>query len=259
MRIRQLALVARDLATTVGQLRTLFALDDGFADPGVGTFGLVNRVLVLDDTFLEVVSPDRSGTTAERLLEKRGGDGGYMVIVQADGDDLSLTAQRQRMERLGVRMVFDLSLDDISTLHLHPRDVGGAILSIDRTIPASAWRWAGPGWEARKSESRIGGLVGAGIQSKDPTAMAQRWAAVLDCEVSSGKEGVAQINLVGSDLRFLPDTDRRGEGLAEIDVACPDPEPVLRTASDLGLRCEPAAPAVHVAGVRVRLQTTSRN
>lgn len=255
MRIRQLALVAADLETTVDHLRTVFDLNDGFADPGVGTFGLVNRVLVLGDTFLEVVSPDRDGTTAGRLLEKRGGDGGYMVIVQADGEDLSLAAERKRMERLGVRVVFDLALDDIATVHLHPRDVGGAILSVDLAVPARSWRWAGPDWESRACRGRTGALVGAGIQASDPAAMARRWAEVLECDASNGEDRVPRIELEDSCLRFLPDRDGRGEGLAEIDVACPDPEPVLRAAQARALRCEPDAPALHVAGVRVRLRT----
>ncbi len=38
----------------------------------------------LNDTFLEVVSPVTAGTTAGRLLEKRGVDGGYMIILQTD-------------------------------------------------------------------------------------------------------------------------------------------------------------------------------
>jgi len=257
MRIRQLALVAQDLEPTVDQLRGVFALNDGFADPGVATFGLANRVLVLGDTFLEVVSPDRDGTTAGRLLEKRGGDGGYMVIVQSDGEDLGLGSERERMEHLGVRTVFELELEDIATLHLHPRDVGGAILSIDRAVPATSWRWAGPDWESRKSENRVGGIVGAGIQSKDPAAMARRWAAVLDREVSTGKGGHLQVLLDDSALRFLPDEDGRGDGLAEIDIACSDPGAVLRAAGERGLAHDSESSTLRIAGVCVRLRAAA--
>ncbi len=256
MRIRQLALVAQDLEPTLEQLRAVFDLNDGFADPGVATFGLVNRVLVLGDTFLEVVSPEQDGTTAGRLLEKRGGDGGYMVIVQSDGEDLGLASERERMQRLGVRTVFELELEDIATLHLHPRDVGGAILSIDRAIPPASWHWAGPNWEAQKSEDRIGRIVGAGIQSQDPAAMAHRWAAVLDRETSTGEGGHFQVALDDSTLRFLPDEDGRGDGLAEIDIACSDPGAVLRTAGERGLAHDPHASTLGVAGVCVRLRAT---
>ena len=55
-----------------------------YDDPGVGKYGVRNAVFPIGDTFLEVVSPKQPGTTAERLLQKRGGDGGYMVILQVD-------------------------------------------------------------------------------------------------------------------------------------------------------------------------------
>ena len=33
------------------------------------------------------------------------------------------------------------------TIHLHPRQVGGAILSLDKMIPDEAWLWAGTSWK----------------------------------------------------------------------------------------------------------------
>ena len=44
-------------------------LEVGFRDPGVELFGLRNAVIPVGDTFLEVVSPIKEGTTAGRLLE----------------------------------------------------------------------------------------------------------------------------------------------------------------------------------------------
>src|SRR5205814_906057 len=83
---------------------------------------LHNAVMPVGQTFLEVVSPVREGTTAGRLLDRRGGDGGYMVILQT----ADLRADRTRLAALGVRIVWQVELDDIATVHLHPRDLGGA-------------------------------------------------------------------------------------------------------------------------------------
>lgn len=101
MRLRQVALVAADLAPVVEDLEAVLGIETGFADPGVGEFGLTNAVLPVGDTFLEVVSPATEGTTAGRYLERRNGDGGYMVILQSD----ALDADRRRFEELGVRVV----------------------------------------------------------------------------------------------------------------------------------------------------------
>src|ERR1700759_4624905 len=82
MRLRQIALVGQDLAAAEADIRAILGLDYAYNDPGVGKFGLKNAVFPVGETFLEVVSPKQAGTTAGRLLEKRGGDGGYMVILQ---------------------------------------------------------------------------------------------------------------------------------------------------------------------------------
>jgi hypothetical protein len=80
-RLRQVALVARELDPVVAALERTLGLAVAFRDPGVAEFGLRNALFPVGDQFLEVVSPTQPGTTAGRLLERRGGDGGYMVIV----------------------------------------------------------------------------------------------------------------------------------------------------------------------------------
>ncbi len=140
MQLRQVALVARDLQAVVDDLCAVLGLEVCFHDPGVEEFGLHNALMPIGTSFLEVVSPQREGTTAGRLLERRRGDGGYMVIAQVD----DLAAERKRIEELGVRIVWQVALPDAETIHLHPRDVGAAIVSFDQMRPPESWRWAGP-------------------------------------------------------------------------------------------------------------------
>src|SRR5258705_13594247 len=142
MRLRQIALVAGDLEKTVDDLCAVLGLEVCYRDPGVAEFGLRNALMPIATSFLEVVSPQQPGTTAGRLLEKRRGDGGYMVIVQTD----DLAADRERVEKLGIRIVWKADLSDAATIHLHPRDVGAAIVSLDQMRPPESWRWAGPEW-----------------------------------------------------------------------------------------------------------------
>src|SRR5262245_25656277 len=84
IRLRQVALVARELEEVVGALCKQLGLRICFRDPGVAEFGLHNALMLIGDQFLEVVSPTRADTTAGRLLERRGGDGGYMAIYEDD-------------------------------------------------------------------------------------------------------------------------------------------------------------------------------
>ncbi|TFG92391.1 MAG: hypothetical protein E4H11_09500, partial [Myxococcales bacterium] len=94
VRLRQVAFVARELEPVVEALCDVLDVEVAYRDPGVGVFGLHNALMPLGDSFLEVVSPERLGTTAGRLLERRGGDGGYMVIVQSQ----ARKADRARVE-----------------------------------------------------------------------------------------------------------------------------------------------------------------
>ncbi|MDZ4374345.1 MAG: hypothetical protein U1C74_23385, partial [Phenylobacterium sp.] len=73
MRLRQIALVARDLEAVKADIVAVLGLGGDYADPGVGKYGLRNAVWPIGDTFLEVVSPESEGTTAGRLLDKRQG------------------------------------------------------------------------------------------------------------------------------------------------------------------------------------------
>src|SRR5947209_19192932 len=136
-RLRQAVIAARDLDAAVTRLREGLGLGEPFSDPAVGYFGLRNAVFALGDTFLEVVSPIRDGTSAGRLLDRRRGDCGYMLMFQME--ELAGARQRARVE--GVREVFEVSLDDIEEVHLHPEDMRGATVSLTRPEPPESWRW----------------------------------------------------------------------------------------------------------------------
>ena len=253
MRIRQLAMVATDLEPVVDDLCAVFDVTVAFRDPGVAAFGLHNALLALGDTFLEVVSPTQPGTTAGRLLEKRGGDGGYMVIVQVDGRDLELEAERKRIAALGVRVAWETRFEDIATLHLHPRDVGAAILSLDIAIPPESWRWAGPAWIGAADASQAGSqtaISGAVLQSADPEALAERWSRLLDRPIVSA-DGASIIPLDEGALHFTSATDGRGEGLAGMSVRLADRDAALEVARARKLPID--AGAVTIAGTHFQL------
>jgi hypothetical protein len=211
MHIRQVCLVARELEPVVAGLCRTLDLAVGYRDPGVAEFGLSNAVMPVGQQFLEVVSPVREGTTAGRYLERRGGDGGYMVILQTG----NLAADRERLAMLGVRIVWQIELDDIATLHLHPRDIGGAIVSLDQPIPPQSWRWGGPDWPSHARTDVVGGIAGVDIEATNPAAMATLWAQVLDLGTSQSADGTEYLSLEGGDLRFVP-AGPRGEGIRTV-------------------------------------------
>ena len=246
MRLRQIALVGADLEAARADITAVLGLGAAYADPGVGKYGLHNGVWPIGDTFLEVVSPTGPGTTAGRLLDKRGGDGGYMAIFQCE----DLATVRARVTSRGVRIADQFDGDGVAFTHLHPRDLGGAIVSIDAMVPTERWEWGGPHWQDNVRSDVACTIVGAELQANDPGAMAARWAGVLGQSAEAVKGGW-RIGLEGGELRFVPVTDGRGEGLGAFDVAVRNPADVLARAK--AQNCLNPEGQVVLCGTRVRL------
>ena len=217
VRLRQVALVARRLEPVETALRRELGLGEPFRDPGVAEFGLENAVMSVGDTFLEVVAPVRPDTTAGRYLDRRGGDGGYMAIFQV-GD---LARVRRRLDDLGVRVVWRTDLPDMAGTHLHPKDVPGALVSLDWASPVGSWRWGGPAWSGAVPEHGPGGIVGLTVQTGDPAGLAARWAEVLDRPYDK-RNGTAVVAVDGAELAFVPLQDDRGEGIHSVALAVSD-------------------------------------
>ena len=138
LRLRQICLVAHDLEPVVADLKRVFGLEVCHVDDAVAAYGLVNALLPVGSQFLEVVAPTGPGTAAGRYLDRRGGDGGYMVITQCS----NLEARRRRVAELGVRIANPLEHGDFQGMQLHPRDTGGAFFEIDCQHRAASRRTA---------------------------------------------------------------------------------------------------------------------
>ena len=229
MRIRPIVFAVRELAPASAQLAALLGLDPPFRDPGVAEFGIDNAVFVFGDQFIELVSPVQAGTAAGRLLERRG-DGGYMLILQTD----DFARERARFAALGVRTVWEKTLEDIRAVHLHPTDIGGARVSVDQPQPASAWRWGGPGWRMQDGARAAQRVLGVTIEADDPRVMATRWAEVLGLPAPVVRGAGQRLALDGGQVDFVP-AGARGEGIAGFALAVADRAAVRAAALVQGL------------------------
>jgi catechol 2,3-dioxygenase-like lactoylglutathione lyase family enzyme len=238
LRMRQICLVARELATVVEVFRDVFGFEVCHRDPGVGKYGLENALFPVGNGFLEVVAPVKDGTTAGRYLERRRGDGGYMVITQC----ADLAQRRARCEAVGVRVANEIRYPDYQELQLHPRDVGAAMLSFSRQEGGEAadgpWHPAASKGTSAPERVVIGAMSGAELQSEDPERLVRRWGEVMELPVSRDERSRALIALDDARLRFVPATDDRGEGLAGLDLECADKARVLVRARARGLAAE---------------------
>ncbi len=218
VRLRQAVIAASELEPVVAELTDVLGLGEPFRDPGVGLFGLENAVFAIGDCFLEIVSPTQPDTAAGRYIERHGGDCGYMAMF--DFEDLA--AGRARAAESGVRTVWEIDLPDISGTHLHPADIGGAIVSIDGSRPYGSWRWGGPQWTGLIADDGAPGqLAGITLAVAEPAAVAARWSHVLGVPLSGDGAvgGDAVIALEGAEVRFQAIREGGGEGLVEFVFA----------------------------------------
>ena len=215
MRLRQLVIATSEMDLLANSICDLFELKRTFSDPELIVFGLQNVIIPLGDTFLELVSPVKENTSAGRFLRKRGGDGGYMVIV----DSVDLEKERKRLENVKMTIVWheNRKSDDIhgQSLHLHPKQVGGAILSIDSMNPRSSWLWAGTEWEKDINKSLVSHLSGVNICGPNPDNLLSNWEKALGRQRSLGGNS---INLLGSSINIVMNTQSQSEYVSAFQI-----------------------------------------
>lgn len=231
--LRQICLVAAELRPAIHDLKTILGLEVCYVDPHVDIFGVENSLLPIGTNFIEVVAPIREKTAAGRYLERRGGDGGYMIITQAGGEEYQ-KACRQRAEKMGIRVAWEATHDTGNYMQFHPADTGGSFFELDWDVNNDHHgNWApagGTGWESFVNKNVVVAIKAAELQSPDPEALARRWSAITDIPIQPNAAGYPEMSLNNAAIRFVDVQDGRGEGLGAIDIEASDPQHVLEAA-----------------------------
>lgn len=255
MRLRQVALVAEKLDPVVADLTEVLGLEVSFNDPGVDVFGLENAVIPVHGNFLEVVSPIQENTAGGRYLDRRNGDGGYMVMLQCD----DAIVERERLTAMNIRAVFNIEHPPMyQATHFHPRDVGGFLLSIDSVEPGADWSdplcsWhpAGPDWKEHVRTDVVAEMTGVELQDDNPGELAKLWSRILNIESAQNETGDPVIELTSGVIRFVKATDGRGTGVGGIDLKVADKSRLLEAAENRG--CKVSENQVDIGGTRFYL------
>ncbi len=253
LRLRQIALVANELAPAVDALRDVLGIEVCYNDPGVARYGLENALLPVGNQFIEVVAPTQEGTAGGRYLERRGGDGGYMVITQCDDH----APRKQRVRELGIRLVTEADREDYRIMQLHPKDTGGSFFEIDEQLgerahaPDGPWEPAGgAGWLSARNTSRVSAITAAEVQCDDPAAVAQRWSGIAQIPLQT-RDSAFVLPLDDAEVRFVPCTDGRPEGLGGIDIRATDRDAILTAAKAIG--AYRSGSELALVGMRIKL------
>jgi hypothetical protein len=250
MRVRQVAVVSGDLDATVKALDEAFGLKVAYNDPGVAHYGLKNAVLPAGGAFIEVVEPVREDASAARHLKRRGGDAGYMVIVQV----ADAPAEQARAEALGVRVVDRIDTGGYYCAHFHPADFGGMLVSFDQQRTESDplrdggdWMPAGRDW-ARAQAKDVQDIRAVVMSAADPFALAQRWSELFGRPLDAADP--LRLPLDRGEIRFVAGGAGAATLIEGLDVAVADPGAVTRRAEAAGLPVQDGG--VRIGGVTMR-------
>jgi len=136
IRLRQIALVSKDLKEAERILTKVLGTSVVYQDPHVEQWGLRNILMLFGGDVLEVVSPFQQGTTAGRLLDKRG-NGGYMIIMQTED---ALKRRDYIVQNNLAKVITSVEYEDAVIVQYHPKGIkGGVMPELDSHKPTADW------------------------------------------------------------------------------------------------------------------------
>ncbi|MCG2670092.1 hypothetical protein ACFPFP_24380 [Bradyrhizobium sp. GCM10023182] len=228
MRLRQICLVAPQLAPVISDISEIMGLSVCYRDGNVAKYGLENALLPVDTILLEVVAPFKDGTTAGRFIEKTGGRGGYMAIFCCNDPD----ERGRNANALGVRTANVIDHAPYHGVQLHPRDCRAAFIEFNHTEGSDdilgAYPPAGPDWQDYIRRDVTQALTAVEMQSPDPHGLATHWGKIIGVAVS----GDAELKLPNATFRFVKGAS---EIMSALEFRVADVAGVLHAAREKGL------------------------
>ncbi len=215
IRIRQVALCTDDIWPVETAIARELEITPVHRDKPSAPIWMYNSVIAVGNTFLEILQPERTSAPTQKFLNKQGGPGGYMLLLQVD----DLDAARTRAEAAKVRVVMDAPKRKYhgvtgAAVHLHPADTGGVLTSFDWMEEWESWAWGGQAWPWHQRTDVVSGIVGAEISCSDPGRVAQRFSEF----VGRGVDAQGRMELDESYIDFVQGNSEERDRLTAVDM-----------------------------------------
>jgi hypothetical protein len=116
-----------------------------------------------------------------------------------------LDERMRHLTQLGLRAVWQGDFRQIRGRHLHPKDTGGTLVSIDQSERPGEWHWAGPIWRNAKPSTVASAITRVTLASPTPEQLRHRWQELkLDVDTdyaqhASNAERLAAVTLAARD------------------------------------------------------------
>ncbi len=233
LRLRQICLAVQNLQPAEDDIIAMLGTSVCFRDPNVAPYDLENALFPLGPDILELVAPTRQGTAAGRFIERSGGRGGYMAIL----DCHDIARRKSHIEAMGVRIANAIRHDGYVGLQLHPRDCRAAMLELNHTSGGEEltgpYHPAGPDWPRIVRPDQPPLLRDVEVEASDPADLATHWARIMDVPLPADQP--PSIRLTHGTIRFVPAAEPGIERLIGLTILVPDPDRARAVAAERGL------------------------
>ncbi|WP_162806292.1 VOC family protein [Sphingosinicella terrae] len=175
------------------------------------TYGFYSTMMKIGTTMLEVVEPMRPDHHLNQWLDERGGDGGYMVVMQTFNSE----ALKARAAAEGLTLTRDLIFRGQHMLQFDYRHFG-THFEFYQYSPPEDW-WGDPNGRPYPLARVATEIVGAEVAVEDPQAIAAQAARLF----GAGDRDGTRLNFEDRALNFVPS---RGNwrGLVALDLRARD-------------------------------------
>ena len=208
--IRHYVLATSGLEKVSAALQEFLGIPQGERHDMADILGFRNEMMKIGDTLLEMVQPVKPDHRLHRWLAERGGDAGYMIVLQT----FDAEAFRARAEQERLRLTRDMQFRGQQMIQFDPRRFGTHFETYEYSLP-DGW-WGNP--DGRNyGKSRVAReIVAAKVAVENPAEIAAQVGRLFESPV------VGQtVTFASRKLRFV-DARPPWRGLVGLDLQAID-------------------------------------
>jgi len=208
-RVRHYVLATHDMAFVCEQIYEVLGLPAPPKKDGPGpteAFGFYSTMMRVGTTMLEIVQPMKADHHLSRWLDERGGDGGYMVVMQTfDADKL-----KARAAAANLTLTRDMMFKGQHMLQFDYRHFG-THFELYKYTPEEDW-WGDPRGRGYSDARVVSDIVGGEVAVESPQAIAAEAASLF-----LGQRDGDLVRFGDRAIRFVP-AKGQWRGLVALDL-----------------------------------------
>ena len=190
--VRQIAIMVRDMEASIQMFDNLFGMKP-CKRRELTEYGMINAILPMNSTFIELLQPVDSSSAGARFLE-RYGEGVYMAIYETDNRDEVL--EKARAMNLNITGVKDGP--EFRFVWIHPRSMFGVFTHVEEVTGDNPWPDGGEEWQAAPKSPIIKDIKQVVFSVRDQKAALKQYEELLGLKATNFNDEMSQFGLIAA-------------------------------------------------------------